>query len=198
MSYAYTYIMRNSQGLIKVGFSTDPETRRKNIESMSGFTTTLEHTQPGYYLERPTRKKLEQYRGEGEWFNCTLEQAISALDEIKLEYDRRVAINMDAMITASKRPPMSPMPQKDPSDLVGTPLELLTLSSLKSLKLFMLEKLLDEVGGITALSTMLSQHNMTVRDWVKRGQISKRGAQLVEDHPLLSEFYKAIDLRPDL
>jgi len=185
--------MRNSLGLIKVGYSENPENRRKAVESYSGLPTTLEHTQPGYYLERPTHSRLEQYRKEGEWFDCSLELAIETLNDVKKDFDKRLSNNLEAMQKAG-----GDSSSANPSDLVGMPIMFLTRDQLISLKKFMLNKLLDEVGGIKSLASMLNENYMTISDWVKRGQTSKRGAQLIEDHPTLGEYFKAIDLRPDL
>ena len=61
-----------------------------------------------------------------------------------------------------------------------------------------LEKLVEHAGGVKHLAFMLNIVTPTVNSWIDRGRISKAGAKLVEDHPSLGEYFKAIDLRPDL
>ena len=74
----------------------------------------------------------------------------------------------------------------------------LTLEQLNAHKKEALERLIEDAGSVNHLARMLNIHLMTVRGWVGRNAISKQGATLVEDHPTLGEYYKAIDLRPDM
>ena len=74
----------------------------------------------------------------------------------------------------------------------------LKLEELLQVEKEQLERLVDDVGGISHLSKMLNVHYTTVQGWVERGRISKKGAKMVEDHMSLGEHYKAIELRPDL
>jgi len=74
----------------------------------------------------------------------------------------------------------------------------LTLEQLEKHKKEILEQLIEDAGSVTHLARMLNINPMTPRGWVERNSISKAGAKLVADHPTLGEYYKAIDLRPDL
>jgi hypothetical protein len=61
-----------------------------------------------------------------------------------------------------------------------------------------LSLLIKEAGNYSFLAKMLGISPSTAQGWVTRGRISKEGAKLVEDHPILGEKFKAIELRPDL
>lgn len=74
----------------------------------------------------------------------------------------------------------------------------LTLEELIKVQKERLDELVETVGGVNHLAKMLNLHYTTVKGWVERGRISKTGAKLVEDHMSLGEYYKAINLRPDL
>lgn len=58
--------------------------------------------------------------------------------------------------------------------------------------------LVEDVGGRGHLAKMLGVSTSLVIMWTKTGQISKRGAQLVHDHPRLGKKYCRKMLRPDL
>jgi len=73
-----------------------------------------------------------------------------------------------------------------------------TLKELKAIQKDQLDTLLEKAGGTAHLSRMLKMHYMVIVGWKQRGKISKKGAELVEKHPALGSFFKAIDLRPDL
>ena len=62
----------------------------------------------------------------------------------------------------------------------------------------MFSELLITAGGVTHLGKMLGVPVSTVQGWDDRGRISKKGAQLVEDHVTLGKRFKAKTLRPDL
>ena len=73
-----------------------------------------------------------------------------------------------------------------------------TLDELKEIQTSTLKSLLCCAGSVAHLSRMLNVPRMTVEGWVSRGRISKKGAQLVEDHETLGQHFKAVQLRPDL
>tara|TARA_R110000782_G_scaffold61682_2_gene127054 strand:+ start:311 stop:598 length:288 start_codon:yes stop_codon:yes gene_type:complete len=61
-----------------------------------------------------------------------------------------------------------------------------------------IEELLDAVGGVPTLANFLNLGYTTVNSWKERGRISKAGAKLVANHPLMGKYYKEEDLRLDL
>lgn len=69
----YVYIMRQ-QNRLKIGISSDPKRRRKDIISASGLSTRLVYSHG--YKTRPFARMIEEsvhtrfalYRLEGEWF----------------------------------------------------------------------------------------------------------------------------------
>lgn len=84
------------------------------------------------------------------------------------------------------------------SDTTIESIRQMTLYELNRHKKEQLRTLLNQAGGVAHLATMLNVHYMTVRGWEERAQISKEGAQLVEDHMTLGEYFKAKELRPDM
>ena len=61
-----------------------------------------------------------------------------------------------------------------------------------------LTELVSVAGSVTHLAKMLNTPYSTVQGWIDRERISKDGAKKVSEHPVLSETFKAEDLRPDL
>ena len=74
----------------------------------------------------------------------------------------------------------------------------LTLEQLEQVQSERLSHLVTLAGNDKHLAKMLGVPVVTARGWIGRGRISRRGAELVEQHPVLSEHYGAQDLRPDL
>tara|TARA_R110000744_G_scaffold111086_2_gene209298 strand:- start:319 stop:588 length:270 start_codon:yes stop_codon:yes gene_type:complete len=61
-----------------------------------------------------------------------------------------------------------------------------------------IDDLLDTVGGVSELATILNIGYTTVKSWGDRGRISKAGAKLVSEHMMLAPYYSEVDLRLDL
>lgn len=61
-----------------------------------------------------------------------------------------------------------------------------------------LDNLISEAGDQTHLARMLGVTPAVVGAWKLRGQISKKGAFAVIDHPNLSQKFTLKDIRPDL
>lgn len=62
-----------------------------------------------------------------------------------------------------------------------------------------LDNVLKAAGGSPAyLAKMLGLPLSTVQGWIKRGRISKKGAELVSKNKVLKEHFKPNDIRPDL
>lgn len=74
----------------------------------------------------------------------------------------------------------------------------MTLDDIARLQKQTLSDLVRKAGSVRMLAFMLDVPVQTVRSWLERGRISKRGAKQVEDHITLGKTYKAVDLRPDL
>lgn len=74
----------------------------------------------------------------------------------------------------------------------------LNLTALNEYKQKKLDELTEYAGSPTHLSRMLGVGKGVTDAWVRRGQISRHGARLVEKHPTLGEVFTAKKLRPDL
>lgn len=71
-------------GLCKVGFSRDPENRVATVRAVlpPGILVTLEHKQrheSAEFREKEAHRLLRAYAEGGEWFACSIEQAIEAV-----------------------------------------------------------------------------------------------------------------------
>ena len=72
-----------------------------------------------------------------------------------------------------------------------------TKDELEQLHKDRLQELVDYAGSWYHLGHMLGINPGAVQSWVRKGKISKKGAQIVEAHPRLGEMFKAEELRLD-
>lgn len=66
------YVMQNSEGLVKIGISNNPEQRRRGLVNASGFNVDLLYTSSmignADEIERSLHLEFANYRKKGEWF----------------------------------------------------------------------------------------------------------------------------------
>jgi T5orf172 domain len=77
------YVLKSDHGLIKVGISKDPEKRLKGIRANSGLVIDLAHARElenAAAVEHAAHVILNTKRRGGEWFDITVEEAVSAID----------------------------------------------------------------------------------------------------------------------
>lgn len=74
----------------------------------------------------------------------------------------------------------------------------MTLEEVKFQQEKELTRLIDFAGNAAHLAAMLDIGVGTVRGWVERKRISKKGASLVEKHPTLKLEFTKLGLRPEL
>ena len=73
-----------------------------------------------------------------------------------------------------------------------------TLDDLKKMQQQALDDLVAYVGGPTHLAKMLDRPLPTINGWIKRGRISKAGANDVQNHPTLRRRFPISNFRPEL
>lgn len=82
----FVYAFENENRLIKIGTTTNPRAREHQISSMSGYAITKTYCSPEcwnpYRIENIVHNTLRDKRKAGEWFNCTLNEAISSIKTI--------------------------------------------------------------------------------------------------------------------
>ena len=61
-----------------------------------------------------------------------------------------------------------------------------------------LHQLITLSGSQKQLSKLLGVHEQSINDWLKAGQISKKGAALIEASKVFGSLFKASKLRPDV
>ena len=72
-----------------------------------------------------------------------------------------------------------------------------TKSELDQLHKERLDELIAHAGSWYYLGRMLGINPGAVQSWTRKGKISKKGAELVENHPTLGQKFKAEELRLD-
>lgn len=76
---AKIYVMKNSQGYVKIGVSVNPEHRAKSLQTGSCYQIVeLFFTGPcynAYYLEKLAHDYFRSVKEYGEWYNCSFEEA---------------------------------------------------------------------------------------------------------------------------
>ena len=77
------YVLTSDHGLIKVGISKNPEKRVKDIRAASGLVIDLAHVRElenASAVEHAAHIVLDAKRRCGEWFDVTVDEAITAID----------------------------------------------------------------------------------------------------------------------
>lgn len=75
---------------------------------------------------------------------------------------------------------------------------LYTKDQLKAMQKQALEDLVEFAGGRAHLARMLGKPLPTINSWIKRGMVSKEGAEEIAQHTAFSEKFPVSVLRPDL
>lgn len=80
----FVYVMSSAAGHIKVGVSAKPETRRAALQTGSGVPVELVKVfgpfNAATKVESAAHAALDTHRMEGEWFACTPQAAVAAVD----------------------------------------------------------------------------------------------------------------------
>lgn len=84
------YIAMREDGMVKIGITSSPERRKKEICSSSGFRITKFYQSPvcsnASIIEKYLHEKFKHVRENGEWFKNCFDDAVKYLDEAKKEY----------------------------------------------------------------------------------------------------------------
>ena len=84
----YVYIISDGSSF-KIGVSKDPLSRMKQLQTGNKNVLTLEHCElknEPYKVEKFAHRHLQSKKGEGEWFECTYQEARIAI-LLCTEYD---------------------------------------------------------------------------------------------------------------
>lgn len=68
--------------MVKIGRSANPDKRLLSVARESGTEVSLEYKVEGEYLEKHVHEALKQHHINGEWFSCSVEEAIQTLDAL--------------------------------------------------------------------------------------------------------------------
>lgn len=86
------YVLKSSNGNVKIGVSADVKKRKSFFTSGSGYEIVdYRFTKPcsnAFMLEKQIHKYFENYRLKGEWFSCTFEEALEYVENLFLDFAR--------------------------------------------------------------------------------------------------------------
>ena len=87
----YLYCIANSQGQCKFGFSKDPQSRVRSLQTGSSEELILLETVPVgdtcvREMERLLHREFAHLRCRGEWFNCSGEDGVAFLQWFSIHY----------------------------------------------------------------------------------------------------------------
>jgi len=107
-SFGVVYILELDNGLVKIGCSTQPAKRIRDLEktirvlgNLKIIRIVVSNECTNYYeVESQLHKNFENSRVEGEWFKVDIYNVIEALGEIVLlSYNPKVTIGSDEIVT---------------------------------------------------------------------------------------------------
>lgn len=78
------YVMKTDLGLVKVGISKDAKKRARGLSNASGLAVSVERTfdtKSASAVERVAHKLLAEHRRKGEWFDVSINEAVSAIQQ---------------------------------------------------------------------------------------------------------------------
>ena len=85
------YIVKNENGLVKIGFSKNPKTRINNIQTQSGYEITNRYISKPCINYREIERQLHgiysKQRLRGEWFEIDIGGAIEKIKSLDLKYE---------------------------------------------------------------------------------------------------------------
>lgn len=79
----FLYVIESANNTVKVGFSSNPEARLATLQTGSGFPLSLAYVaacSSPEAVERRAHELLARHRLQGEWFDCTADAAVGALN----------------------------------------------------------------------------------------------------------------------
>lgn len=89
---SFVYVIAPSpEGPVKIGFSADPHRRLRQLQTGYPGVLTLHHFQPFCEDRAPLMEKIIHQtiafkRKKGEWFDLTVEEAVSEVDFALIRY----------------------------------------------------------------------------------------------------------------
>lgn len=85
-NFRRVYVLKSSNGNVKIGVSADVEKRKSYFTSGSGYEIVdYRFTKPcsnAFFIEKSAHKHFENCRLEGEWFSCGFEEALMCVERM--------------------------------------------------------------------------------------------------------------------
>lgn len=91
------YVMHSPVGIVKIGMSKDAGKRRDVMQKATGLGLKLVHTTETMYaraVEAAAHQLLSEQRKAGEWFDVSIETAVSAVERAVAEVDERKRLGL--------------------------------------------------------------------------------------------------------
>lgn len=86
------YVLKSSNGNVKIGVSADVEKRKNYFKSVSGYEIVdYRFSKPcsnAFLIEKSVHKHFESCRLEGEWFSCGFEEALAYVECMFADFAR--------------------------------------------------------------------------------------------------------------
>jgi len=91
----YTYLIKdNENGLYKIGVAKNPQKRLKELQTGNPFELFIVDTYLTEYsnkIEKTLHRKYSYLKKEGEWFNLSIQEEVSFIDDCK-KIEERIVI----------------------------------------------------------------------------------------------------------
>lgn len=87
------YVMKNELGLVKIGKSKNPLSRRRALRLASGLSVEIERVfefNNAHAVEQAAHILLAAHRRSGEWFDVSVEDAIEAVKQAEIELSQPI------------------------------------------------------------------------------------------------------------
>lgn len=90
---SYIYIIGSNSSPYKIGFSKEPQKRLKSLQTGHPFKLSLLYTkevsdQEVKNIEKQIHRVIGYKKSNGEWFNISLEEAISEVNFAVIRYEK--------------------------------------------------------------------------------------------------------------
>ena len=104
---SFVYVIKDENGVCKVGVSTDPQTRIADLQTGSPQWLNFEYIamtdSDGFDVESEAHAILDKYRRAGEWFAVSPDMAVAALNAAAHRLGRTLTQVPEARLAAAVR-----------------------------------------------------------------------------------------------
>lgn len=93
MNSSYIYVIGDNASPYKIGFTKNPDKRLKSLQTGNPRKLSMLYKEEINeneikYIEKQIHKELKRKQVSGEWFNISLEDAISEIKYARIKYSK--------------------------------------------------------------------------------------------------------------